>query len=66
VDLREICCEDGRWMELVQDLVLWWSSTLVVINPETTRLRCDYMDWNYGCRRNIHSLKDEKYKMYQK
>jgi hypothetical protein len=23
MDLREICCEDGRWMELAQDCVQW-------------------------------------------
>jgi hypothetical protein len=25
MDLREIVCEDGRWIELAQDRVQWWT-----------------------------------------
>jgi hypothetical protein len=32
MDLREICCEDGRWMELAQDRVQWQALVLVVLN----------------------------------
>jgi hypothetical protein len=32
VDLREICCEDGRWMELAQDPVQWQALVLAVLN----------------------------------
>jgi len=28
----EISCDDGRWMELAQDHVLWWALVLVVLN----------------------------------
>jgi len=30
--LREIGCEDGRWMELAQDRVQWWALVLAVLN----------------------------------
>jgi len=32
MDLMEIGCEDGRWMELAQDLVQWWALVLAVLN----------------------------------
>jgi hypothetical protein len=32
VDLREIGCEDGRWMELSQDRVQWQTVVLAVLN----------------------------------
>jgi hypothetical protein len=32
MDLREIGCEDGKWMELVQDRVQWWARVLTVLN----------------------------------
>jgi len=31
-DLREIGCEDGRWMELAQDRVQWQALVLTVLN----------------------------------
>ena len=31
MDLREIDCEDGRWMELAQDRVQWWALVLAVL-----------------------------------
>jgi hypothetical protein len=30
--LREIGCEDGRWIELAQDRVQWWAFVLAVLN----------------------------------
>jgi len=32
MDLREIGCEDGRWMELAQDRVQWRVLALSVLN----------------------------------
>jgi len=32
LDLMEIGCEDGRWMELAQDCVQWWALVLAVLN----------------------------------
>jgi hypothetical protein len=32
MDLREIGCEDGRWMELAQDRVQWRDLVLAVLN----------------------------------
>ena len=32
MDLREIGCEDGRWMELAQDRVQWQALVLAVLN----------------------------------
>jgi hypothetical protein len=32
MDLREIGCEDGRWMELDQDRVQWQALVLAVLN----------------------------------
>jgi uncharacterized protein with HEPN domain len=32
MDLREIGCEDGRWMELAQDRVQWRAFVLAVLN----------------------------------
>jgi hypothetical protein len=32
MDLREICCEDGRWMKLAQDRVQWQALVLAVLN----------------------------------
>jgi hypothetical protein len=32
MDLSEIVCEDGRWMELAQDHVQWQALVLVVLN----------------------------------
>jgi hypothetical protein len=28
----EICCEDGRWIELAQDRVQWWALLLAALN----------------------------------
>ena len=32
MDVREIGCEDGRWIELAQDRVQWQALVLVVMN----------------------------------
>ena len=32
MDVREIGCEDGRWMELAQDRVQWQALVLAVLN----------------------------------
>ena len=32
MDLMEIGCEVGRWMELAQDCVKWWVLVLAVMN----------------------------------
>jgi hypothetical protein len=32
MDLREMGCEDGRWMELAQDRVQWRALMLAVLN----------------------------------
>ena len=32
MDLMEIGCEVGRWMELAQDRVPWWALVLAVLN----------------------------------
>jgi hypothetical protein len=32
MDLREIGCEDGRWMELAQDRVQWWIFISMVLD----------------------------------
>jgi hypothetical protein len=32
MDLSETGCEDGRWMELAQDLVQWRALVLAVLN----------------------------------
>ena len=32
MDLREMGCEDGRWMELAQGRVQWQALVLVVLN----------------------------------
>ena len=32
MDLREIDCEDGRWIELAQDRVQWQALVLAVLN----------------------------------
>jgi len=35
MDLREICCEHGRWMELAQDRIQCWAVlNLGIIPPE--------------------------------
>jgi hypothetical protein len=34
MDLREIGCEDGRWMELAQDRVQWWALVLAMLSPQ--------------------------------
>jgi hypothetical protein len=31
--LREIYCDDGRWMKLAQDRVQWQALVLAVLNP---------------------------------
>jgi hypothetical protein len=33
MDLMEIGCEDGSWIELAQDCVQWWAMVLVVLSP---------------------------------
>lgn len=55
--LREMVCEDGRWMELVEDRVQWQALLLAVLNlqiyfrkvhyhqaPQGNKLRCG---WNW-------------------
>jgi hypothetical protein len=32
LDLSEICCEGGSWMELAQDRVQWQALVLAVLN----------------------------------
>ena len=32
MDLTEIGCKDGRWIELAQDRVQWWAFVLAVMN----------------------------------
>jgi len=32
MDLMEIGCEDGRWMEMTEDRVQWWALVLAVLN----------------------------------
>jgi hypothetical protein len=32
MNLREIGCDDGWWMELAHDPVEWWAFVLMVIN----------------------------------
>ena len=32
MDLMEIGCDDGRWMELGQDRVMCWALVLAVLN----------------------------------
>jgi hypothetical protein len=32
MDLREMGCEDGRWMELAQDRVQWQALILMMLN----------------------------------
>jgi hypothetical protein len=32
MDLRGVCCEDGRWMELAEDRGRWWSSTRELVS----------------------------------
>jgi len=32
MDLMEVRCDDGRWMELAQDHVKWWVFVLAVLN----------------------------------
>jgi hypothetical protein len=32
MDLKEMGCEDGRWMELAQDRIQWRSLVLAVFN----------------------------------
>jgi len=31
MNLMEIDCEDGKWMELAQDRVQWWALVLAVL-----------------------------------
>jgi hypothetical protein len=50
MDHMEICYEDGRWMELVQDRVQWWGLLLAVLSscvllPESLLIsKMDLMD----------------------
>ena len=32
MDLEEIHCENGKWMELAEDRVQWWDLVLLVLN----------------------------------
>jgi len=32
MDLMEIDCEDGRWIELAEDHLHWWALVLAVLN----------------------------------
>jgi len=36
LNLREIDCEDGKWMELAQDRVQWQALVLAVLNIHQT------------------------------
>jgi hypothetical protein len=36
-DGREVCCEDGRWIELAQDRVQWQPVVLAVLSRQTVR-----------------------------
>jgi hypothetical protein len=38
MDLREMGCEDGRWMELAQDRVRWRALVLALLNLSLPRL----------------------------
>jgi hypothetical protein len=40
MDLREICCEDVRWMELAQDSVQWQALVLAVLNLRALLPQC--------------------------
>jgi hypothetical protein len=40
LDLREMGCEDGRWMELAQDHVQWRASVLAVLNLRVLLPEC--------------------------
>jgi hypothetical protein len=33
MDLRELVCRDGGWLELAQDHVQWWALELKMIDP---------------------------------
>jgi hypothetical protein len=50
MDLREICCKDWRWMELVHHCVYWLVSVFVVLNlrvqPRQYLLasKCSFLD----------------------
>jgi hypothetical protein len=39
MDLREIRCEDGRWIELAQDRVQWRALVLAVLNLRVLPLK---------------------------
>jgi hypothetical protein len=38
--MREIDCEDRRWMELAADRVQWRALVLAVLNPRALLSRC--------------------------
>jgi hypothetical protein len=40
MDVREIGCEDQRWLELAQDRVKWWGLLLVVLNLQVLLPQC--------------------------
>ena len=37
MDGREVCCEDGSWIELAQDRVQWQLVVLAVFSRQTVR-----------------------------
>jgi hypothetical protein len=44
LNLREMGCEDGRWMELAGDHVQWWVLVLAVFNHMILLLSCQLLD----------------------
>jgi hypothetical protein len=42
MDLREMGCEDGRWMELAQDRVQWRALVLAVLNLRVLLAESEY------------------------
>lgn len=33
MDLKKTCFQDGKWMELAQDCVQWWTLVLLAFKP---------------------------------
>jgi hypothetical protein len=40
LDLREVCCEDGRWIEVVQDHVQWRALVFAVVRLRVLLPHC--------------------------
>jgi hypothetical protein len=47
IDLREMGCDNGRWMELAQDRVQWLALVLAVLNLPPDGMCVSYLavDW---------------------